>query len=55
MNSLPIQPPPDGLDLIVDSDEPGDTTIRPVRPARLAALENEREAIRRWEEPRHQS
>jgi hypothetical protein len=32
----------------IDSDEPGDNTIRPCRPELRAALEAEREKLRRW-------
>jgi len=65
MNALPIPPDdrpndfrvesasPDVID--VSSDGPGDNTIRPCRPERRAALEAERELLRRWRAPKDSS
>jgi hypothetical protein len=47
----PIYFAPDD-DVEVDSDEPGDNTIRPCRPERRAILEKVRELLRRWGIPR---
>jgi hypothetical protein len=47
MNPLP--PYPDSVN--VDSDGPGDNTIRPCSPERRAFLERERELLRRWGQP----
>ena len=46
MKSLP--PSPDDAVVYVDSDEPGDNTVRPCRPERRALLEKERELLNRW-------
>ena len=38
-------PAPDNLVLNIDSDEPGDNTIRPCRPELRSILEKERESL----------
>jgi hypothetical protein len=42
-----MTPRPD-LETDLDLDQPGDNTVRPCRPERRAALEAEREKLRRW-------
>jgi hypothetical protein len=57
MTALPIPPFPDNHriehdspnSINVDSDGPGDNTIRPCRPERRAFLEADREKLRRWQ------